>query len=390
MKKIYEEGNHICVIKRARDIRWGKLLDWGQSLESWLSDNLQFGADRVQLIHRKHADILDAYLDGCEIYWYNKSRWNVFNDDFIASYKEELVYTAVPKSQENCYCEANELHYNKLEFMFGDSRWRTDISYKYLTTPNTHEIDCLSSVPEAYKQIEWNQSINNWTYCPKETEDGQHSDTISTDNSSLHMSTDSTIPTTTEINNFEEYGFTADFEGTIFGEYKNGGYHAKVTHRGEERFVVFSKEGKCFDIYVGNKELIEWDRYNLTPIVKEVYPMFKKSLITDTIFRLDSDEEYVVVLSKTLEEVGAEYSPMSDLEDVKYDSERGLYHGQPCFINWHETHRVVYYIGNGIFKDRYQEYIEGFGEFASYSQIPLEAIKTLPFIWEQYSTLSKN
>jgi len=74
-------------------------------------------------------------------------------------------------------------------------------------------------------------------------------------------------------------------------------------------------------------------------------------------------------------------------EDVQYDAKRGLYHGQPCFINWHETHRIVFYIGNGVFRDRYQDYDEGFGEFASYMQIPLKTLQHMSWVWEQYKAL---
>lgn len=67
-------------------------------------------------------------------------------------------------------------------------------------------------------------------------------------------------------NNFEDFGFNANFEGEILEKLINGGFIGKVLHRGISRFVIFNSEGKCFDIYPNNPELIKWEKYDLKKI----------------------------------------------------------------------------------------------------------------------------
>ena len=80
---------------------------------------------------------------------------------------------------------------------------------------------------------------------------------------------------TKQINNFSEYGFTADFEGEILKEV-DGKYVGYVKSR-QLRIVygvVWFKDGECSDM-----------GYNLTPIKKEWYDVptnYPAMLIRDT------------------------------------------------------------------------------------------------------------
>lgn len=67
-------------------------------------------------------------------------------------------------------------------------------------------------------------------------------------------------------NNFVDFGLKADFNGEILGTLPHGGYVGRVSHREEDRFVVFDSKGKCYDIYPNNPELIQWQRYDLDRI----------------------------------------------------------------------------------------------------------------------------
>lgn len=67
-------------------------------------------------------------------------------------------------------------------------------------------------------------------------------------------------------NNFVDFGFTASFDGEILEKLTNGGFIGRVLHRGVNRFVTFNSNGKCFDIYPNNPDLIQWERYDLKKI----------------------------------------------------------------------------------------------------------------------------
>lgn len=373
-KELYEQGNHICVLQnKLGSVRWSINYD-----PRW------YPLQNYFLIHKKHSHILDAYLDGCEVILYGEVSQSKYpgNINFIEWYKPEHTYYAIPKSLENCYCEATEFHYGKL----------VTNTLKYLPEEEAEYPNCKVyhikkysfsylyedwSVPNTHKQIEWSTQINNWVYCPKETED----DDTTTTNELLttydvHNTMDSDTDST--INNFETYGFTADFEGEIDNVYKDSMnvLHGRLVK--DNRAIRWNHRGIC---------TTHSSLYDLTPIVKEVYPMFKKT--STGIFRFDNETSRVAVLHVDEDLIGHSTQNICPhvLTDVPYDTERDLYHGQPCFINWHETYRIVFYIGNGIFRDRYQDYDEGFGEFASYRQIPLKTLQHMPWVWEQCKAL---
>jgi len=66
-------------------------------------------------------------------------------------------------------------------------------------------------------------------------------------------------------------------------------------------------------------------------------------------------------------------------EDVPYDSERGLYDGQPIYMypedNPNHSNRMIKFFN---VDDNYSQTIE---------PIPIETLKTMPFIWNMYKQL---
>jgi len=359
------------------------------------------------LVHRKHAHILDAFLDGCEVYFVSTQLEPVFSEkltkiDFIEDYDEDASYRVVPKTLENCYCEATELHFNEVlkadEYRIFDCVKYHSNDKWYLWTKEGWSITFSEEINSSYNKIEWNKQINSWVYCPKESEYGitQLDDNTTTVSDKLNnfedivpwipdtfvckggVSTCTPLSKNPKINNFESYGFTAGFEGEIDNVYKDSMnvLHGRLVK--DNRAIRWNHKGIC----INHPSL-----YKLTPIVKEVYPMFKKDH-HGTIHRIDKEGSAIKVLMSNPEFIGMDVETVCcSCEDVQYDAKRGLYHGQPCFINWHETHRIVFYIGNGVFRDRYQDYDEGFGEFASYRQIPLKTLQHMSWVWEQYKAL---
>jgi len=387
MKKLYEQGNHIALVKQ-------------QTItQDWFKLHPEFDgftdAREYQLINKKHRYILDAYLDGCEVYFavIGSSKF-IKADNFISNYCEEYSYLCVPKSLENCYCLGSKENFDRL-VQHGckiNGLWHDRVAYWWVCPQRGITQICEGSPAQlSSRYIEYDTIIQNWVYCPKETEDGTTNTKASTqtvDEPSKEQVSLSLVDPIVPINNFEEYGFTAvntRLRGTIYEEV--------YCDRGHDT----SFYGKVFNLRSDAPMSVTWDEkgtcsfkdegtYDLTPIVKEVYPIFKKSLITDTIFRLDSDEEYVVVLSRLLGEIGAEYSPMSSLDDVPYDTERGLYHGQPVWLHApYETSIRFYTVEYESVMDKEKELISTID--CTIEPIPLEALKNMPWVWEQYKAL---
>ena len=177
----------------------------------------------------------------------------------------------------------------------------------------------------------------------------------------------------TSINNFEEYGFTADFEGIIYEV-------TDETIYGRAGIQPISWTPVGYAWLTSNQRL---PAYDLTPIVPEVvYPVFKKG-VWGMVNKYHNATDFTVVLGPTesMIQVGCEGSELNDSSDlVPYDSERGLYHGQPIYI----------YLLRGRKTSRM---IKHFDIEAEYSQgvepIPLDTLKTMPFIWEQYKEFIK-
>jgi len=169
-KELYKTGDWICVFKGILGDGWKLSPDGPDSSGNW----------EQKLIHKKHKHILDTFLDGCEIYgWcYNDFECGQFERpfDFIKTYSENYNYLAVPKSLENCYCEATESHFDRLSSTgYSSLEWsspkhvRKDIPMWLNINPMLFS---LSSKADKKHKIIWSKQINNWVYCSKEYEDG--------------------------------------------------------------------------------------------------------------------------------------------------------------------------------------------------------------------------
>jgi len=191
------------------------------------------------------------------------------------------------------------------------------------------------------------------------------------------------------INNFEEYGFTADFEGGIYENYTVHNmifFVGYVWERPADDYpykvaLTWSSDGRVIHHHTSKQEQVE--KYDLTPIVKEVYPMFKKNEDGE-IFCITSNSTLHAVLLKNQHSItftGDNHHKAvenyMELEDVQYDAKRGLYHGQPVY----SVQDISRYITIYSVTD-YSDEID-----LVFEPIPLETLKTMPFIWEQYKAL---
>jgi len=245
----YKSGDWIVVVKSMVDnTRWVK------------SPHPPMGFSDTVLIHKNHEHILDAYLDGCEIY-VEDTRSVIECNNFIDTYYSEHHYEAVPKSLEDCYCEATELHYDKLlesgylphlseTKTLGLEQGLFVIAYgvNKIVSASYDGLNLIDS-----KKIQFNEQLNQWTYCQYNQELKQCS----------------------QINNFKDYGFEADFEGEILKEVKvgddsiaTGRYMGWIRINNEMFMVEWWGDGICRNYH---KKLGDLKEYSLTPIKKEWY-----------------------------------------------------------------------------------------------------------------------
>lgn len=383
-KKLYETGNHICLMKHEQSGVFNRCSERQMFQPQWI----------YQLIHKKHEHILDAFLDGCEIYIYTTDdsyvKMSETGMDFIETYEYieggENWYLAIPKSLENCYCEANQLHHSKLDFKhlakapeaaYYDLRLSVHVGWAWTKT--------LEGVQSTVK-IEYNTQLQNWVYCPKETT-MKYEGTICRGSWSLGNNCKTcekcidTKPKETivkeNINNFKEYGFTAPFPGKIEWIDDENVLVGYVIQHGKKLNQQWDKHG--VSMYQNNSEL--------TPIVPElVYPMFKKSK-DGSIFKITAEDSMMCMLGKEVSNIDMLFEPNSfsiDVwTDVPYDSERGLYHGQPVFFKCQGGSRTI-----DIWNTS-KQCTAAFGRDTDVEPIPLEALKYMDFIWEQYQTFIK-
>jgi len=170
--------------------------------------------------------------------------------------KDELKHNIVTDFT-NTYCEATQLHYDELIKM-NDSliRWEDDDYYSITFLPNIRH--GLFHSKDA-KQIHFNTDINKWLYTKRdnmmlsiEEEANELEDYIKVNDNPP------------AINNFKDYGFTADFEGEILSEVC-GDYFGHILNVAPVKWDKDS--GLCF-IYNGSHN-VSHSKYNLTQIKKE-------------------------------------------------------------------------------------------------------------------------
>jgi hypothetical protein len=205
--------------------------EYGSVYEHWLiSDkpywkailmNKENDEATLKLIHIRHKQVLEAYLTDNSV-WIQHNNAYIVND-FIESYNPNLEYKLKESNMLRCpKCGSAT-----------NSRERS---------PNgsTTCLDC-----------KFYTSNSNWDELLREKEDF-----------------DMDEETYEKMNNFQDFGFTADFEGEIYYKSHNKSfgmdcYFGLVGN--EPKF--WDSEGNCYSGYNGTL----CNEYNLTPIKKEWY-----------------------------------------------------------------------------------------------------------------------
>lgn len=201
---------------------------------------------------------------------YNQSPRHTFSDKVLTDFAD--LSTNIVTDFTNTYCEASELHFSKTIQKYG-KKFRFNKAGKYIGFNYTSYFTFFRGYKN-YKQIHYNTDINEWLY----TEEKEHGN-ISTNITTIHTSGDSGLPENNsqeKLNNFEDFGFTADFEGDIFFKDANDIHIGVVLHdmsfNGDGSPYppiahIWDNNGKAYEIV--NKECTRKKLYDLTPIKKE-------------------------------------------------------------------------------------------------------------------------
>ena len=183
----------------------------------------------------------------------------------------------------------------------------------------------------------------------------------------------------TNINNFKDYGFTADFEGEILKEL-DGTYLGYVVTKDNTPMCRWNE----FGIECVNEESTGVS-YNLIPIKPKVeYPIFKRD--ESGVYKYEKSGYITVVLHKDKSLIDKVIREPSNAENTPYNSERELYHDQPVWVHspYETTVRFYNYTTDSIVDIENDEIsIAG----CKVEPISLDTLKTLPFIWGQYKSL---
>lgn len=94
MKEKYASGKCICIFREATNDSWAKTV----STPLWLSYNT------YKLIHKRHKELLDAYLADNSVKIEikcrdNNAEWEWIDTDFIKNYNEDFEYRLKPKKK---------------------------------------------------------------------------------------------------------------------------------------------------------------------------------------------------------------------------------------------------------------------------------------------------
>jgi len=169
-------------------------------------------------VANKHQHILDAYNNGCNVYVVNQFSNDIkliTEDDFIDIYCEASTCYAVPKTLENCYCIANQLHYEKLP----DTVTLPNAEVLFYSHVYANEFGWATEEPTDQIKIEYNEQLANWVYCHYES--NNTIEPLDTDITKLVDDNIINLIENNSKNNFKDYGFTADFEGEILKQVDN-------------------------------------------------------------------------------------------------------------------------------------------------------------------------
>ena len=274
MKELYESGDWICVVisERKRHVAHGK------------QDNIEFGYSYTQkceyivtkkgrhviyskkweetyfkLIHKKHEHILDAYLDGCEINELRDEEWWSCEGVFVRNYNRNTHYEAIPKTLDNCYCEASELHRDLLQKEYSLTSSHIHKNQLFLVNSITKTVNLYNrntKFNDKRKKIQYNEQLQKWAYCSYEEKEYM----TTNDYNGEHPNKD---------NNFKDYGFEADFDGEILkevDEFYIGLIKNKHVVQWHKMSGVLALGTLMSD---ATRSEIDANLYNLTPIKKE-------------------------------------------------------------------------------------------------------------------------
>jgi len=361
-RELYEAGDWICIFSIEDKI-----------VEVNSINGADYRFDRYKLIHKNHKDMLNYFLDGCEVWYYDfygqfDPIWTKLTS--LDEYKKEFQYLVIPKTLEECYCDISELHYDKLMLDFDDISFSSYIDRIYCSNNPYFKVSIKQNIIvgtdkiQNLKKIEFNEQIDEWVYC------------IANSNTKKEIKMDKQV-----TNNFKDYGFTADFDGEITGVSDEGEFigfvymlNNGIHKNGTKAVNIWNKDGKS---------QYQSPSTDITPIPKEPkYPIFKKNPKGE-IFRFDGREGYPVLAKNwSTNSVSIDYHPKEYWSDVEYNSKLELYDGQPYY---------QYYVEGYNPKVSVQFYdIKSKNKINILEPIPLETLKTMDFIWDtKYSLITR-
>lgn len=276
MKKKFESGKYVLVYRNNSRVK-----------PIWIKTDFITNQPHLEfkLIHERHEDILNAYLEDNSveiecIYPMGTSFSKRIDKDFIGNYDECFDYLLKTKQIDflgKYYCRANKLTYGRLiqlgvaddfDYLRENEEWHYFIIESKIITDylKEHQIDGeLSDIN--IKQIKLN-SNNEFEYVKEEDEHRDMSDIPKEDKTAKKISEQYDIENMMAdkpLNNFEEYGFEADFEGEILFRGKCGYVYGRIKNKA----YLWNKKGKCFKIEGWNNLITT--KYDLTPIKKAWY-----------------------------------------------------------------------------------------------------------------------
>ena len=292
MKHMYEANPDEWIVLWAIPIGWMNHGKWVKSINPAFNEENYY-----KLVHIKHKQVLEAYLADNNVYIgrrrdYSHSVGFFKEDNFIENYNPDLDYRLKEKYNvvtdfNNTYCEATELHKNNIEDSINEISSNSCSSWNklyFINTANkwTEEFICVPS-DSKLQQIYYDTTKNKWIYTIEKAEpiitnkeedvktlSKQSSQSISSELSDSSNTSDIGLP---NINNFQDYGFTADFAGEILKEVGDR-YIGYILNKDNKATAItwdangVSTLGEPDTVWQGFRENYNT---NLTPIKKEWY-----------------------------------------------------------------------------------------------------------------------
>ena len=277
IKSKYESGDYILVLSDGFK-NWKPDVSYGETWALW--SHLA-----MYLIHKKHEDILDAYLkdNSIKIYFrWHDEEWMKFKN-FIENYEEKAMYkiTTDKIDLHETYCMATVDNYRELVKLnprldlnihmlyFTLREVNKEIRVKYVDSTNLEEIEGLKQIYLVNGQFQYVTDIGISKLKPKIK-------TFNSDKISQEF-TSSKIEVKEECS-FNKHGFeTPPFKGEIFKEVQgNKSRNTKrfighaINENGVSYPCIWEEWGEC-----NFCTSVKIHEFNLTPIKKEWYQDLK-------------------------------------------------------------------------------------------------------------------